>query len=226
MTIITYEIDPGGDIELVLECPNKQQIVPIVTFEEKENFRVPMFDGDSDDFFDNPALSGRYAVFNPEEEEEEEDAMDADGGGEDDTMEADTLETSTSNSISDGLTEVRIRVSSRHLILASRTFRTMLEGPWKENLSQAPGSQSVPLQIKTTDWDAAALVIVLDVIHGRYQGIPKTIDIGLLTRIATVVDYYECHESLQLISDIWMANLLHEVPGRFCKISFLWLYIS
>ncbi|QPC74723.1 hypothetical protein HYE68_005475 [Fusarium pseudograminearum] len=218
MTSITYEIDPGGDVELVLEFPNKQQIVPIIKHKDYENYRVPKFDGDSDHVFDNPSLVGRYAVFNIEEEIKEEDhAMDEDG-----------QETKTADSRSDELIEVRMRVSSRHLILASRTFRTMLEGPWSENLSRASQSQSGPVQIKTTDWNAAALVIVLDAIHGRYQGIPKHVDLGLITRIATIVDYYECHECLQLISDIWMADVCEEykLPDTFCKSSLLWLYIS
>uniref|UniRef100_A0A098D143 BTB domain-containing protein n=2 Tax=Gibberella zeae (strain ATCC MYA-4620 / CBS 123657 / FGSC 9075 / NRRL 31084 / PH-1) TaxID=229533 RepID=A0A098D143_GIBZE len=121
-----------------------------------------------------------------------------------------------------------MRVSSRHLILASRTFRTMLEGPWKECLAVASKNQSGPVLIETSDWDAAALAIVLDAIHGRYQDIPKHVGIGLMTRIATIVDYYECHECLQLISDIWMADIWgkNEVPDTFCKSSLLWLYTS
>ncbi|EKJ74415.1 hypothetical protein FPSE_05422 [Fusarium pseudograminearum CS3096] len=214
MTSITYEIDPGGDVELVLESPNKQQIVPIIKYKEDENYRVSMFDGDSDHFFENSFLVGRYAVFNIEEE--------------DHAMEEDGQETNTANSRSDELIEVRMRVSSRHLILASRTFRTMLEGPWSENLSRASQSQSGPVQVVTSDWDAAALAIVLDAIHGRYQEIPKNVSIGLMTRIATIVDYYECHECLQLISDIWISDVyeVHGVADTFCKSSLLWLYIS
>nr|CEG03052.1 unnamed protein product [Fusarium pseudograminearum CS5834] len=214
MTSITYEIDPGGDIELVLKSPYKQQIVPIIKYKDDENYRVSMFDGDGDYVFENSYLVGRYAVFNIEEE--------------DHAMEEDGQETNTANSRSDELIEVRMRVSSRHLILASRTFRTMLEGPWSENLSRASQSQSGPVQIETSDWDAAALAIVLDAIHGRYKDIPKYVGIGLLTRIATIVDYYECHECLQLISDIWMADVYegHGVPDTFCKNSLLWLYSS
>lgn len=165
-------------------------------------------------FFENSFLVGRYAVFNIEEE--------------DHAMEEDGQETNTANSRSDELIEVRMRVSSRHLILASRTFRTMLEGPWSENLSRASQSQSGPVQVVTSDWDAAALAIVLDAIHGRYQEIPKNVSIGLMTRIATIVDYYECHECLQLISDIWIGDVyeVHGVADTFCKSSLLWLYIS
>ncbi|CAF3501202.1 unnamed protein product [Fusarium graminearum] len=187
-SFITYDIDPRGDIDFILNSPNKQKI----------------FDGDSDHVFENPSLVGRYAVFNIEEEDGQETYID------------------------NPKNFVRMRVSSRHLILASRTFRTMLEGPWKECLAVASKNQSGPVLIETSDWDAAALAIVLDAIHGRYQDIPKHVGIGLMTRIATIVDYYECHECLQLISDIWMADIWgkNEVPDTFCKSSLLWLYTS
>ncbi|CEI63885.1 hypothetical protein FVEN_g9181 [Fusarium venenatum] len=196
MAIITYEIDSGGDIELVLEYLNKQKIVPIITSGGWDDYHVPRYDGNC--VLQNPTLVERYAVFNIQQDAE------------------------------DKTTEVRMRVSSRHLILASCTFRTMLEGPWCENLLQASHSQSGPVQIKTTDWDAAALAIVMDAIHGRYQDILKDIHPGLLARIATVIDYYACHENLQPISDIWMTGVrgTYPVPDVYCKSSLVWLYIS
>ncbi|KAM0503630.1 hypothetical protein ACHAP8_002869 [Fusarium lateritium] len=197
MAIITYEIDPGGDIELVLEHPNKQKIVPIITSPGWDYYNVPRYDGDF--VLQNPTLVGRYAVFNNIQQDAEYQT-----------------------------TEVRMRVSSRHLILASCTFRTMLEGPWSENLSQASHSRSGPVQIKTTDWDAAALAIVMDAIHGRYKDIPEDINPGLLARIATIIDYYACHENLQPISDIWITGVCesYQLPEQYCKSTFVWLYIS
>ncbi|KAH7196547.1 uncharacterized protein B0J16DRAFT_408251 [Fusarium flagelliforme] len=190
---ITYEIDPGGDLNLVLRDPNTQRIVPIINKEK----------GDSNDAFDNPPLVGRYTMFNADEDDSDDQARSE-----------------------DVIVEVHFHVSSRHLILASRTFRKMLEGNWSESSSNS--IQSGRRQIQTTGWDAAAFAIVLDAIHGRHHDIPKCTNLGLLTRIATIVDYYECHESLQLIGDVWMATLRAacKLPTNLCQSTLLWLYIS
>ena len=193
MVSIMYEIDPGGDLDLVLKDPNTQKIVPIF---DKEK-------GDSNHAFDNPPLIGRYEIFNSLNETCNDQAR-AEGTG----------------------VCVHFRVSSRHLILASRTFRKMLEGGWSES-SFAP-AQSGRRQIQTSGWDAAALAIVLDAIHGRYRELPKYMNLGLLTRIATIIDYYEFHETLQPISDFWVATLRVscQVPTNYCQSTFMWLYIS
>jgi hypothetical protein len=199
MMIVTYEIDSGGDIELVLNDPNSQQIVPIIKYQYPGDYYNALFDGDSDNVFDNPPLSGRYAIFNIDKSDAlKEVATKEEGDAKEDTAEeiAGETATATASSGSDQVTEIRMRVSSRHLILASRTFRAMLEGPWSENSSPAP--ESGPRQIKTSDWDAAALAIVLDAIHGRHMEIPKDINLGLLVRIATIVDYYDATKAFTL----------------------------
>ncbi|RGP64389.1 hypothetical protein FLONG3_9576 [Fusarium longipes] len=205
---IVYNIDTGGDAEIILNDASSQQIVPNIKYKrEAEKARAARYDGRSDSTFDNPPLSGIYTIFNTEETDETEESQE-----ESFEVKADTV-----NSYQ---TEVRFRVSSRHLILASHTFRAMLEGPWSESTSR---------QIKTSGWDAKALAIVLDAIHGRYDNIPKIINLGLLVRIATIVNYYDCHESVRLLSDVWIANLRASsvVPTQvYCKTSRLWLYAS
>ncbi|EWG36155.1 hypothetical protein FVEG_00295 [Fusarium verticillioides 7600] len=107
MKSISYDIDPGGDIELILKKPNKQNIVPEDTTQTVDGERI-------NPKFPNPACFGRYQVFSE---------LYPDGENETPNFEV----------------EVHMRVSSRHLILASRIFRAILEGPWKEgNPSSGP----------------------------------------------------------------------------------------
>ncbi|KAF4338701.1 hypothetical protein FBEOM_7407 [Fusarium beomiforme] len=189
MKSISYDIDPGGDIELVLREPNKQNIVP-----EIASARGTL------QSFDNPPCTGRYRVFSDIYEDNQKKSPKV---------------------------EIHMRVSSRHLILASHTFRVMLEGPWSEATSS-----SEPLwQIVTEGWDAFALAIVLDSIHGRDLEIPtgEKMCTGLLTRIATIVDYYQCREALHCQYRLWV----NEHPDREraqpeeLSVEFLmWLYIS
>ncbi|CAG7561256.1 unnamed protein product [Fusarium equiseti] len=167
MGSVTYEIAPDGDIELVLNKPNEQNIIP--------RLRLNTNVADLDDHISViPTCHGRYAIFNKLYAKWNPAAADS---------------------------KVHIRVSSHHLKLASRPFRKMLEGPWKE------ASSSEPLrQINATGWDVMAFAIVLDAIHGRHQGIPERLNPALVTRIATVIDYYECHDALHVYFDRWLTS--------------------
>lgn len=173
MKSISYDIDPGGDIELVLKNPNKQNIVPEYTSR-------PLLVKPVTPSFPNPPCFGRYRVLSELYLDDENQTPEE--------------------------VEVRMRVSSRHLILASRVFRAMLEGPWKEG-----NSSSGPFrQISAEDWDAFALAIVLDSIHARHHGMPTKIQLGLLARIATIVDYYQCREAMHFNYKTWaLYGIVH-----------------
>jgi len=45
------------------------------------------------------------------------------------------------------------------------------------------------------NWDEEALLILMNIIHGHTQEVPRTVDLELLTRMAEIVDYYELHEA-------------------------------
>ncbi|RKL46025.1 hypothetical protein BFJ72_g2934 [Fusarium proliferatum] len=191
MESISYDIDPDGDIELILRKPNKQKIVPTDWgfFGWETNPGQPEFT--------NPPCLGRYKVFSK-----------LSPGDENHNPEA----------------EVRMRVSSRHLTLASRVFRAMLQGPWIE---AALSSQPIR-QISTEGWDALALAIVLDCIHGRHFEIPTKISPGLLTRISTIVDYYQCREAVQVHYRTWTDESVCRLPNEQegVGLNVMWLFVS
>ncbi|EXK96542.1 hypothetical protein FOQG_03546 [Fusarium oxysporum f. sp. raphani 54005] len=64
--------------------------------------------------------------------------------------------------------EVRMRVSSRHLTMASHYFRSVIQGPWREASSTSSFFGKPLRQVTAFGWDAVALAIVLDIIHGRH----------------------------------------------------------
>lgn len=57
---------------------------------------------------------------------------------------------------------LRLLVSSQHLRLASSMFRKMLNGPWRKG----PDNAKAIREIRSSEWDAKAFVIILDIIHG------------------------------------------------------------
>ncbi|KAI3333690.1 hypothetical protein F4824DRAFT_502671 [Ustulina deusta] len=103
--------------------------------------------------------------------------------------------------------EIHLQVSSAHLKLASRYFQKAFDGKFKESQPDSDGL----LHVDASGWDMEALLIVLWVIHGKNRGIPKTIDLELLAKIAVIVDYYDCHEMFDAFAELWLQRL----KGRF-----------
>jgi hypothetical protein len=121
---------------------------------------------------------------------------------------------------------VYMRVSSRHLTLASRVFRTLIQGPWAETSSTSLHFGKPLRQVTAEDWDAVALAIVLDIVHGRHGHVPRVVDLRLLTHIATIVDFYQCHEVVKIFSETWYKNMSTEFEDEYSRETLLWLSVS
>ncbi|KAF4120591.1 hypothetical protein GMORB2_3029 [Geosmithia morbida] len=119
--------------------------------------------------------------------------------------------------------EARFLVSSRHLLLASPVFRAMSRGIWLEEVSDGEGS---PETWTTTDWDPEAFLTVLSIIHSRYRFVPQSVSSELLARIATVVDYYGCHEAMENFAELWFLKRTDPLPLSYGKECILWMFSS
>lgn len=118
---------------------------------------------------------------------------------------------------------VRIRTSSKHLTFASPYFKRNLQSGMME--SQTLLSQG-HLEIHMEEQDPRAMLIVLNVIHGRTSQVPRVVDLTMLTKLAVMVDYLECHEVVELFSDRWIDNLKGGVPTTYSTELIRWLCIS
>ena len=115
-----------------------------------------------------------------------------------------------------------MRVSSRHMILASIVFKAMLSRDFNEGVTlEKQGVLEVPLP----DDDHAALLIVLNVIHGHIRKVPRQIDLQTLTKIAVLVDKYEFHESVEWFPDSWIDHLKSNLPTADITNVAAWLCI-
>ncbi|UNI22369.1 hypothetical protein JDV02_008265 [Purpureocillium takamizusanense] len=125
---------------------------------------------------------------------------------------------------SEPASEVDFRLSSRHLILASSYFKSMLCGPWKEGKTNG----SEPRVVTAESWDQDALLIVMNVIHGRNKRVPREVDFETLAKIAVILDYYQCHEALEVFTDMWLRSLKHAapLPTAYGRDAVLWLHIA
>ncbi|KID63607.1 uncharacterized protein G6M90_00g064680 [Metarhizium brunneum] len=136
--------------------------------------------------------------------------------------------------------EVRFRLSSRHLSLASPVFNTMLSGGWKESTisPQQPGTTSnekidkndaaLPLryEITATEWDVNVFILLMNILHGHHREVPYSVDIETLARFSVLVDYYDCHEITEFFANIWIEYLQLSLPTAYGRDSTIWLFVS
>ncbi|KAJ0154189.1 Ankyrin repeat domain-containing protein 63 [Fusarium oxysporum f. sp. albedinis] len=129
--------------------------------------------------------------------------------------------------------EIRLRVSSAHMTLASPVIRKMLQGPWTENTepaspdsANASSSSSTSIrEISTIGWNADALVALLNVIHGRHSDVPQKVNLSFFADFAVIVDYYQCDRAVLFAPLLWYKSL-YKVPEGFGRRPILWIYIS
>ncbi|KAE8337848.1 hypothetical protein BDV24DRAFT_177204 [Aspergillus arachidicola] len=120
-------------------------------------------------------------------------------------------------------TYFRIQVSAKHLILASPVFKKILTGGWKESVTYL---QKGSVEITAESWDIEALLILLRVIHGQQYHVPRKLTLEMLAKVAVLVDYYDCKESVYIWSTIWVDALEEKIPKTYSRDLLLWLWIS
>lgn len=104
-------------------------------------------------------------------------------------------------------TEIRFLVSSTHLIAASPVFAVMLNGNWAESRKNANNRY----EIITSDWNAEALFILLNIIHhGR---VADYIDFSSIVELGRVCDYYKCHKVVEVFVDKWLVPFEMDRPN-------------
>ena len=118
---------------------------------------------------------------------------------------------------------VRIRVSSKHLTLASPVFRSMLKGKYKEGLDLY--SQGHAELLLPEDHPAAFLIILL-LIHGQLRKVPRKINLWMLTELAVLVDKYELLETVEMMLDYWLQDLTNTIPLTLSNDLLPWICIS
>ncbi|KAF5626777.1 uncharacterized protein FTJAE_9448 [Fusarium tjaetaba] len=99
--------------------------------------------------------------------------------------------------------QVVFRVSAKHLCLASPVFRRMIQGQFKES---EPNEQGL-FEIKTSEWDAEALLIILDIIHGHHSSVPKRPSLEVIAQIGMIADYYDCLEVVRTFFQNWHSSM-------------------
>jgi len=113
--------------------------------------------------------------------------------------------------------ELRLRVSSRHLMLASTYFNRMFSNNWEEVTS---------CTIKAEGWDPETFLVLMNIIHGRTRQVPRAVSLESLAKLAVLVDYYDCLEVVEIYSEKWIENLKNELRETYGRDLVLWTIVS
>ena len=117
---------------------------------------------------------------------------------------------------------VRFRVSSKHLSLASLLFKNALKPCWREGNKSPLNEYRIP----EMGWDPECLLILMNIFHGCTRKVPRSIDLERLAMFAVLVDYYDCHEVVELWAEVWINQLKPNFPKTYSRDLILWLLIS
>lgn len=114
-------------------------------------------------------------------------------------------------------------VSSRHLSLASRVFKAMLQENFEEGeILRRDGHVEIPLPEDTP----SSFKILMNIVHAKNKAIPSNVDLPLLTEFAILVDKYRMPDAAGFISGIWISNLASKIPRTMSKEIMSWMAIG
>lgn len=144
------ELDPDADALLILQRPNLKQVRPYL----EDAFLIP-----GEEVQDDRKAESTTTV----------------------SPEADRIATITKATALQEITslspeqkdgtpnEIVFRASAKHLSMASPVFRKLIKGDFRES---KPNDQGL-LEIRTSDWNAEAPLVLLDIIHSHHSHVPE-----------------------------------------------------
>ncbi|CZR49491.1 uncharacterized protein FPRO_15851 [Fusarium proliferatum ET1] len=124
----------------------------------------------------------------------------------------------------ESVSELRLKVSKKHLTVASRRAKAMFQRNYRETQkSEVDGLyhwKIGPL------FDPEALRMVMKVIHAQAQDLPDDVTLQRIVSIAEVVDDLQCHDALSFFVKAWINRLSESVPSRMCDELVQWIFIA
>ncbi|KAJ3545674.1 hypothetical protein NM208_g2393 [Fusarium decemcellulare] len=104
----------------------------------------------------------------------------------------------------DSIMETRLKVSVKHLTLASRRAKVMFASNFIEAQPDAEGYRHWKFE---PIFDPSAFEIVMYAVHGKTQKLPDTVTLETLTQIAVIVDDLETYQALCFAAKRWIKRL-------------------
>jgi hypothetical protein len=106
-----------------------------------------------------------------------------------------------------------VRVSSKHMALASPVFKVMLGPNFREGVAlHANGTVDIPLED-----DYEAFIVLANIVHSKSWSVPLKVSHSTLVELTIIVDKYELRQVVHMFSTAWIAGLSSEVPVDYKK---------
>ncbi|KAG0649945.1 hypothetical protein D0Z07_3555 [Hyphodiscus hymeniophilus] len=96
--------------------------------------------------------------------------------------------------------EVLCVVSSRHIMLASKYFESLLSGD-SDEATMLRSKKHVSIALSA---DLDAMVILLNIVHGVSRKVPRQVNLETLRKVATLVSALGMIDAVQFFSDTWI----------------------
>ncbi|KAE8405222.1 hypothetical protein BDV37DRAFT_99768 [Aspergillus pseudonomiae] len=197
-----YIIDPEGDMLLIVEECSGNLHLDLVQKEASTPETLPLESSSDVQAIDEPVLG-------PTQSQSELTLDHASSAG--NSRQAAALAKSVM---------LKIRVSSKHLTLASSYFRQRLV---PETVDHRPVEKDVvPACVEDVD----ALLIMLDVIHGQTRKVQRFITFKQLFMVAVLVEHYECVEAMEPFAQMWTENLKADIPSVYSEELVKWIGVA
>ncbi|KAF5258405.1 hypothetical protein FOXYS1_11023 [Fusarium oxysporum] len=124
----------------------------------------------------------------------------------------------------ESVSELRLKVSQKHLTVASRRARAMFQRDYRETRkTEADGLYHWKIEPL---FDPEALRIVMKVIHAQAQDLPDEVTLQMIVSIAEVVDDLQCHDALSFFVNVWINRLSESVPSQMCDELVQWIFVA
>ncbi|RFN46270.1 hypothetical protein FIE12Z_9467 [Fusarium flagelliforme] len=120
---------------------------------------------------------------------------------------------------------LRFRLSSALLINTSSYFKKSLSEQWN---AQDPES-GYKWTLVGKNWDGEAFLLLMNILHNKARAVPLKIELEMFAKVAVLVDYYGCHEVVELWADKWSslgATLVNSYYSRdlLFKLTISWVF--
>lgn len=114
-------------------------------------------------------------------------------------------------------------VSADALVLANPVWKKFLFPPWDDTSLPEKETEVKHKQIDCTEDDGEALLILLNIVHLNFDGVPAFLEYPTLLEVAVLVDQYDCVKVVRPWLESWMKN---EKSERLKAKQEGWLFIS
>ncbi|KAF4336732.1 het-d [Fusarium beomiforme] len=209
MTVLYENIDPDGDTLIIISYLT----VPTQSADGPVAVEHPAVADELTTTGESVAVQNPTAAYEPDHTDSQPTILSIDGL------------TKFSIDLGDkSVSELRLKVSKKHLTVASRRARVMFQRDYLET-RKTEADNLFHWKIDPL-FDPAAFSIVMKLIHAQAQDLPDQVTLQMIVSIAEVVDDLQCHDAVSFFVKVWISRLAQPVSSHLCDELIQWIFVA